>query len=227
MRARHCATRPGRSKLRGSGADAPTSRKQRYRILFVAGSVHQTPELHQRLLRPLNAAGVRYMVTGGLAAIVYGEPRLTNDVDIVVQLAPSDAARFLDAFVTSEYYLPPREVVEEEAGRRAFGHFNIIHLESALRADIYCVGDDPFGAWALDHRHAIEIAGEKMWLAPVEYVIVQKLRYYRESGSERHLRDIAAMRRISGDLIDLSVIEGWVTRLALEPEWAKALRADV
>jgi hypothetical protein len=166
------------------------------------------------------------MVTGGLAAIVYGEPRLTNDVDVVVQLAPADAARFLGAFPPSEYYLPPREVVEEEAGRGAFGHFNVVHLESALRAYVYCVGDDPFGAWALDHRQAIEILGETIWLAPVEYVIVQKLRYYRESGAERHLRDIAAMRRISGDLIDVAAIERWVAKLALESEWAKALRVD-
>ena len=193
-------------------------------MLFVAGSVPQAPELYQRLLRPLNAVRVRYMVTGGLAAIVYGEPRLTNDVDVVIQLAASDAASFLDAFGTSEYYLPPLEVVEEEVRRPAFGHFNIVHLESALRADVYCVGDDPLGMWGLDHRHSVLIAGEPMWLAPAEYVIVQKLRYHREAGAERHLRDIAAMRRISGDIIDVAAIERWVARLALEPEWEKALR---
>lgn len=51
------------------------------------------PELHQRLIAPLATLGIPYMVTGGVAAIVYGEPRLTNDVDIVVRLAPADARR--------------------------------------------------------------------------------------------------------------------------------------
>jgi hypothetical protein len=86
------------------------------------------------------------MVTGGLAAIVYGEPRLTNDVDIVVQLAPGDAPQLLEAYGTSEYYVPPVEVIEEEARRSAFEHFTP-HLPVS-RADIYCVGDDALGAWA-------------------------------------------------------------------------------
>lgn len=177
------------------------------------------PELHQRLIRPLNAAGIRYMVTGGLAAIVYGEPRLTNDVDVVVELSPTDPRRLIEAFDASEYYLPPIETIEAEAARQMFGPFNILHVESALRADVYCVGDDEFGAWAFHHRTSIELGTEPVWLAPIEYVIVQKLRYYREAGQDRHLRDIAAMRRISSALIDGKVLYEWVRRLALQPEW--------
>src|SRR5687767_4512826 len=113
-----------------------------------AGSVVPLPELHRRLFHPLNEAGIRYMVTGGLAAIVYGEPRLTNDVDVVVQLSPTDPRRLSLAFAASEYYVPPIETIEAEAARQMFGHFNSVHIESALRADVYCVGDDEFGAWA-------------------------------------------------------------------------------
>jgi hypothetical protein len=182
------------------------------------------PELHRRLIQPLNVAGIRYMVTGGLAAIVYGEPRLTNDVDVVVQLLPTDPRRLSQAFDASEYYVPPIETIEAEAARQMFGHFNIVHIESALRADVYCVGDDEFGAWAFRHRRSIEIGDDWVWLAPMEYVIVQKLRYFRESGQDRHLRDIAAMRRISGELIDRNTINDWVVRLALQAEWEKVLQ---
>jgi hypothetical protein len=182
------------------------------------------PELHRRLIQPLNVAGIRYMVTGGLAAIVYGEPRLTNDVDVVVQLLPTDPRRLNQAFDASEYYVPPIETIEAEAARPMFGHFNIVHIESALRADVYCVGDDEFGAWAFRHRRSIEIGDDWVWLAPIEYVIVQKLRYFRESGQDRHLRDIAAMRRISGELIDRNTINDWVVRLALQAEWERGLQ---
>src|SRR5687767_13801721 len=140
---------------------------------YGTGSVVPLPELHQRLIQPLNAAGISYMVTGGLAAIVYGEPRLTNDVDVVVQLSPTDPNRLSQAFDASEYYFQPVETVEAEAARQTFGHFNIVHIESALRADVYCVGDDDFGAWAFSHRRAVDIGNESIWLAPIEYVIVQ------------------------------------------------------
>jgi hypothetical protein len=166
------------------------------------------------------------MVTGGLAAIIYGEPRLTNDVDIVLQLLPGDASRLAAAFPPSEYYVPPVETIREEASRPIHGHFNILDIESSLRADVYCLGTDPLGAWAMARRNAVPIGGESLWVAPIEYVILMKLRYYRESGSDRHLRDVAAMRRISGDLIDQSALDAWIARLGLEPEWEKAGQTD-
>ena len=60
-------------------------------------------DLVQQLIAPLNRAGVPYMVTGGVAAIVYGEPRLTNDVDVVLQMVPDDVDRFREAFPEGEY----------------------------------------------------------------------------------------------------------------------------
>lgn len=91
------------------------------------------PELHQRLLRPLVATGVPFMVTGGVAAIVYGEPRLTNDVDIVLGLAHADAERLVAAFSPDRYYVPPVDVIRVEVSRAEHGHFNVLDL--GLRAE--------------------------------------------------------------------------------------------
>lgn len=159
------------------------------------------------------------MVTGGVASIMYGEPRLTNGVDIVLQLRPGDPDQLAAAYPSAEYYVPPVEVMREEAARASGGHFNILDLGTSLRADVYCLGADPLGAWALLRRREVPVGGESVWLAPIEYVILQKLRYYRDSGSDRHLRDIAAMRRISGPLIDQAVLDDWIDRLGLGPEW--------
>jgi hypothetical protein len=190
------------------------------------GSVTPPPDLFERLLRPLHQSGIPYMITGGLAAIIYGDPRLTNDVDLVVQLTPADAERLAAAFPSERYYAPPIETIREEAGRVAHGHFNLLDLETSLRADVYCLGEDELGAWAMERRRRVSIADLTIWVAPIEYVIVLKLRYYREAGSDRHLRDIAAMRRISGELIDASVLDDWIVRFGLEREWRKALETD-
>ena len=184
------------------------------------------PELHQRLIAPLAALGIPYMVTGGVAAIVYGEPRLTNDVDIVVRLTPADARRLSTAYPTGEYYVPPAETLDEEASRGWGGHFNVLHLPTAMRADIYVAGDDELAAWGLERRRRIPLDAAEMWLAPIEYVIVKKLEYFRLGGSERHVRDVARMLRISGSLVDRDAVERWVARLGLSEQWDAARAYD-
>jgi hypothetical protein len=62
--------------------------------------------------------------------------------------------------------------------------------------------------------------------APMESVIVSKLRYFQLGGSDRHLRDIARMMEISGSDVDRSALEGWIARLNLTDEWAKARAYD-
>ena len=161
------------------------------------------PDLYHLLLEPLHATGIEYMITGSVAAIAYGEPRMTNDVDLVARLEPGSPGLLQQAFPEPLYYLPPLETMEQERRRTRFGHFNIIHHETALRADVYLAGDDPLHAWAFDRRRAEAMAGGVVWFAPVEYVIVRKLEYYRQSGSDRHLRDIGGIVRITSDGIDL------------------------
>lgn len=82
------------------------------------------------------------MIAGGVASIVYGEPRLTQDLDIVASLSAMDADRFARQFPEAEYYCAPPEVIAEEASREAFGHFNVPHLETGARADVYLAGKD-------------------------------------------------------------------------------------
>lgn len=180
------------------------------------------PELHRLILGPIQHTGIPYMVTGGVAAIAYGEPRLTNDVDIVVDGAPRYAPRFTAVFPTPDYYVPPHEVLVEEFGRSRHGHFNIIHNDTGLRADVYVAGDDPLNAWAMEHRHTESIGADPIWFAPIEYVIVRKLEYYAEGSSDRHLRDIASMLGISGDMIDHEVLQRLIADRGLEATWTKA-----
>jgi hypothetical protein len=173
-------------------------------------------------VRPLQRAGFRYIVTGSVAAIFYGEPRLTLDVDLVVFLNDKDIARLADLFPSSDFYLPPPELIAAEARREEHGHLNIVHLQTGFKADLYLTGRDELEAWAFRFQRRVQYEGETVALAPPEYVIVRKLEYYREGGSEKHLRDLRSMLAVSRDQLDQSVLQEWLRRRGLQAEWKLA-----
>ena len=177
------------------------------------------PELFLLFVRPFNRADIRYMVTGSVAAIFYGEPRLTHDVDFVAFLNEGDIRRLAEIFPSAVYYLPPPETIAAEAQREERGHFNIIHIETGFKADVYPTGRDELNAWAFRLRRRVQFEGETVILAPPEYVIVRKLEYYREGGSEKHLRDIRSMLAISGEELDRTALTEWVRRRGVQPQW--------
>lgn len=176
------------------------------------------PELFQPFVMRLEDLGVPYMVTGSVAGILYGEPRMTHDVDIVVELAPGDGARIEAAFSLDEFYCPPRDVIEIEARRRQRGHFNLIHHATGFKADLYLAFDD-LHRWALARRRVISLGSTNVAIAPLEYVILRKLEYFREGGSEKHLRDIRAMLEISSELIDRALVSQKAAKSGLRELW--------
>ncbi len=173
------------------------------------------PDLIGLFVEPLEAIGVAYMITGGVASVIYGDPRFTRDVDIVMELQHTEIAALRSAFDPAAFYVPPVEALEDEAARPDGGHFNVIHRETALRADVYLAGEDPLIGWAFGRRVRLQVGGGEIWLAPIEYVILRKLEYYEQSGSDRHLRDVAMMLRISGDTVDSGTLLQWAERLDL------------
>ena len=182
------------------------------------------PELNlfQIFTSRLNKMGIRYMVTGAAAAIIYGEPRLTHDIDLVMELKGEDARKLEKAFPPGEFYCPHEENINVEAKRPSRGHFNIIHNETGFRADCYMMGQDELHFWGMAKRRELAIEGEPVWVAPPEYVILRKLEYYREGGSEKHLRDIVSMLTISPDRINLEELLGKIRIYELEKEWRNA-----
>ena len=167
-------------------------------------------ELFRRFAHPLNELALPYMATGAVAAIVYGEPRLTLDLDLVLKLVPGEAVGFAAAFPADEFYVPPLETIVQEAERGENGHFNLLHHASGLRADIYLASKDPLDVWGLAHRR----------------VMVRKLEYFRQGGSTKHLSDIRAMLRIRPDLVALPTLTGFIQQRGLDPEWKQVSETD-
>jgi hypothetical protein len=170
-----------------------------------------------------DAAGVEWMVAGGVATIVYGEPRLTQDIDIVARIDPRKSDLFCAQFPESGFYCPPTEVVSDEARRRSHGHFNLLHHETDSRADVYLVGHDELSQRGLAARRSVELMGRVVPIASPEYVIIHKLRFRQSGASERHLRDIRGMLRVLGDSIDVAALERTATEFGLQAQWQELL----
>ena len=178
-------------------------------------------ELSLMFLRPLNRLGIRYVVGGGVAAILYGEPRFTNDLDLVVFLRHTDIPRLIEAFPVPEFYVPPAEAIALEIARPEKGQFNLIHTDTGFKADLYTTGRDDFNAWAFRNARKTEFKGETITLAPPEYVIVRKLEFYREGGSDKHPRDIRTMLNVTSTRINQADLDEWIQRLGVAAEWKR------
>jgi hypothetical protein len=182
-----------------------------------------SPEPFLLFTSKFNELDLRYMVSGSVAAIYYGEPRMTNDVDIIVFLRREDARKLSAAFPEDEYYCPPLEVIESERTRDQRGHFNLIHHETGFKADIYLTGRDELHAWGLSQVIRADLEGQQVNFAPPEYVIVRKLQFFREGGSPKHLRDISRMLIGLGDDWNRDTLMAMIATHRLEPEWQRVL----
>jgi hypothetical protein len=180
------------------------------------------PNLFAPFIVPLERLGIPYFVTGSTAGILYGEPRLTHDVDIVIALSARHVHAFVEAFPLEEFYCPPEDVLAIEVRRGQRGHCNLIHHDSGFKADIY-IAFDELHRWALAHRRTLELDGLRVSVAPIEYVILRKLEYFREGKSEKHVRDIRGMLEASSDQIDRPLLEQWIARLGVTAEWDRIL----
>lgn len=176
-------------------------------------------------LRKIEALNLDYMITGSVASILYGKPRLTQDMDVVVVFPASKIKTFVGSFDINDYYCPPDEAIREALRLGDKGHMNLIDQKTGFKIDIYPAGSDDLVVWGLENKKKIElIASEEVWVAPPEYVILKKLAYHKEGGSQKHIEDIKGMLEVSGDQIDSSLIEKWVLKLALSGSWKLVLK---
>lgn len=181
----------------------------------------QAPDPFAPFIGPLERLGFPYCVTGSVAASIYGEPRLTADIDVVLLLGVRQIAALRAAFPEAEYYVPPDETLRSELARSLRGMFNLIHHASQFKADIYIAARDPLHAWALANRRRVALDMGDAWIAPPEYVILRKLEYFREGGQDKHLRDIGHI--VAATAIDHVFVAAEALRLGVETQWRQCL----
>jgi hypothetical protein len=142
---------------------------------------------------------IPYMVVGGFAAVTYGVPRSTVDVDIVVDMRAEHVRPFVAAFPGSHYYLSEDSIRDSLARRYPF---NIIEMATTAKADVVPLPADTFTRMAFGRRQRIEyVEGRSATFITPEDVIVAKLLAHKNTGSDKHLRDAQGVVTIKwGDL---------------------------
>lgn len=146
----------------------------------------------------LDSAGIAYMIVGSMASNLWGMPRATQDADLVVELDVPKLDRFVSA-ATPRYYVP--EGLARAAVDRG-GMFNLIHGESAFKVDLVVLRRDPSSRAEFSRRREATWLGRGAWFAAPSDVIISKLRWHREGGGERQLRDCAGILRTQGARLD-------------------------
>ena len=179
-------------------------------------------DLIRHLVKVLEELDIPYMIVGSLASGYYGEPRLTRDIDVVADLSYGHVPKLAEKFPADEFYFSP------EAARHAIrthGQFNIIHPTSGNKIDVITVQDSLHAETEISRRQRVRILPDQEgYAARAEDVIIAKMRAYSEGGIEKHLRDIAGIVKVSGEMIDRDYIEKWAARLGLTDVWHAILR---
>lgn len=162
---------------------------------------------------------IPYMVTGSVASIAYSKARLTLDMDIIVDLSPEQAKELEGNFISPDYHANLDSMLEAIRNR---SHFNIIHVPSGSKVDFYLVKRDTFSQEEFTRRQRFAFDDKRdATFARPEDIILSKLDFYKEGGSEKHLGDIRQMLIIIGNALDISYIEFWSKQKNSYDIWLK------
>jgi hypothetical protein len=161
-------------------------------------------EFLKDLVSRLERAGVPYAITGSIASNLWGIPRTTHDVDVVVVLSEADVGGMVGAF-TDRYYVS-EPAVREAVSRHTM--FNVIDFDTGLKADLWVTKGDLFNQSMLNRRRRIEVVpGQEAYVGSPEDVLLHKI-----TPSERQLADAAGIAAVQIGGLDLDYMRDWASR---------------
>jgi len=170
-------------------------------------------ELLAKVAAVLEAAGIPYVVTGSVVTALYGEPRFTQDADIVVAGSPGLGDKLAAAFPPPRYYAPADDI---DTSLKQGIIANIIDSETGAKVDLHPKKAGAFEESFFARRRRVVVAGVELWFPSAEDAILSKLRWARATGDgERHVRDARAVYHVQGAALDKNYLREWAARLSV------------
>ena len=148
------------------------------------------------------------MLTGSIALSYYAQPRMTRDIDLVAELAGREA-KAVAALFAPDYYVAEADVGRAIAGE---GMFNVLHLAKLGKLDFIVRKDPPYRRHEFGRRQRVRMPGFEAWIVGREDLILSKLAWAKDSGSEMQLRDVRAL--LAGGA-DRKYLERWAGELSV------------
>jgi hypothetical protein len=177
-------------------------------------------EIALAVARALTKLGIPYFLGGSLASSVQGEPRATNDIDLVVDL-PERLVPALAAELGPDFDVDVEALRDAVRRRRSW---NIFYLPSVMKVDLFIRGLAPFDASEFERRAPVEVLpGQELVLKSAEDTVLRKLLWFREGGGVSTTQwRVVEVLRVSGSLLDAAYLDEWSTRLGLPALLARA-----
>lgn len=165
----------------------------------------------------LNGANINYMISGSIAVNYYTVPRMTRDIDIVIELKRGDIDRFVRLF-EDDFYVST-EMIRNEVSHG--GIFNLIHNQYVIKVDFIVKKASAYEEAAFSRRKQVLIERSPMWFVSPEDLVLSKLIWAKDSHSEMQLSDVRNVMQ-SVDNLDLKYIDDWVSQLRLDEIYREA-----
>jgi len=158
----------------------------------------------------LDRAGIAYMVTGSVAVSFYASPRMTRDIDLVIDIREADITRIVNLF-KNEFYID-RDMIAEAI--RDEGAFNIIHNEHVIKVDLFVRKSGEYRQVEFARRCKVRIDSTEVWMVSPEDLVLSKLWWAKDSHSEQQLSDVKSIM-LNVQEMDRAYIQKWVRSLRL------------
>jgi hypothetical protein len=162
--------------------------------------------VHQRLA----LANIPYMVTGSMAMNFYAKPRMTRDIDLVMEISASDLDHFIPLF-QDDFYIE-REMIEQALLQKTL--FNLIHMPTVIKIDCVIRKDTPYRREEFSRRQTVNIEGNPLHIVSPEDLILSKLEWAKDTRSETQLADIRNLLTMAPGL-NHPYLEKWASTLGV------------
>ena len=171
----------------------------------------------QKVIQSFDAIGIAYAIGGSVASTVHGIPRLTADVDLIADMREEHIEALVQAL--QEEFYADGDMMREAIQNRS--SFNVIHLPTMVKADIFLLPTSPFAISEWSRRQWKQIGPDAdspaAYVASAEDMILQKINWYHLTGerSDRQWGDVQGMLKVQGTALDFTYLAHWAAELEL------------